>query len=108
MQKNLNMNYWDEYLYQKITEVRNLNGSITVIFGNLDILDISKKVLYHGNNDLDWDNMFFNSFELIIPSFDKEEVVIPWDKIRVITDPKFSHYLASKAEERADSIGEKL
>ena len=102
------MNPWENIEYQKISNVKVVNGIVHITFGNGDTEDIPKEGLFLAYADLEWDKIDFNSFEIIVPHKDGVEINIPWDKIRVITDSEFSRYLANKADEQAESIGKKL
>ncbi len=102
------MNRWKNISYQRITEASVSGKTITVHFENRDKVTVLKSGLAHENDDLLWENLTFNSFELIVPTQEGKECLIPWDKIRVISDSEFSSFLAEKAEEQAKSVGLKL
>ncbi len=102
------MKPWENISFQKIKQASVDGGFMQVLFENGDDIKIKKDSFYPQRQDLDWDEIYFNSFEVVIPTFEDDEVYIPWDKIRVISDVEFSNFMASKAEEQAISVGRKL
>jgi transcriptional regulator with XRE-family HTH domain len=102
------MQHWENPSYQKIIDVKVINGELIVAFENRDKVKVSIDSIHPFKMDeIDWDNLYFNSFEIIIPA-KPDNIIIPWDKIRVVSDKEFSQYLANAAEDQAKLIGVKI
>lgn len=105
--KNKKMNNWDKNTYQRIEHVILLKDSIEVLFENGDEAKVSlKSVLPISFNETHLE-MDFNSYEVILKN-DKDLTVVPWSKIRVLTDLEYSRYMVEQAEEQAKEIGKKI
>lgn len=99
---------WNNTSYQKIQEAKFINENVIVSFENGDIITVPKGVLTpFGINDIEWEKINFNPFEISIPASPKP-LEIPWDKLRVLTDKEFAKYLANKSEEQSQLIGIKV
>ncbi|MES1181544.1 MAG: helix-turn-helix transcriptional regulator, partial [Flavobacterium sp.] len=101
-------NPWEDPTYQKISKAQLSEDYFNVQFENGDKVKVSiESVLPFHQGEVDKSNFYFNSYELVLPS-GNNSIEIPWDKIRVLTDPDFGKFLADKAEEQAKLIGKKL
>jgi len=102
------MKRWDNLKYQRIAGVKLENDTFNIEFDNGDVARLSVRSLVPPHVQKFFASDFtFNSFELIIPAV-PYDIEIPWDKIRVNSDVEFSRHMASKAEEQAKKIGERL
>lgn len=100
------MENWNKIDYQKIRSASINKEILDVIFCNGDRVQISYNMLLSQDA-----NELFNDVTIedyIITLHGSREVVIPWDKIRIVTDPKFANAMAKKAEESAKSVGLKI
>lgn len=99
---------WNNTSYQKIQDAKFNNENVIVSFENGDVITVPKEVLIpFGINDIEWEKINFNPFEISIPASPKS-FEIPWDKLRVLTDKEFAKYLAIKSEEQSQLIGIKV
>jgi transcriptional regulator with XRE-family HTH domain len=105
------MNNWEQIDYQTIEDAAVNNGVLTTTFTNGDVVDIPLSSLLSLSEVLlkkiDDEDIHNNSYEIEI-LVNEEPYLIPWDKIRVLTDKDFSKFLAQQAEEQAKLIGVKL
>src|SRR5207237_2756029 len=88
------------------------DGTLIVSFANEDQVEITLQSLLpfaaeKSVKALTTNNLTVTPYEITIDMSD-EEKIIPWDKIRVLTDKEFSRFLAQQAEEQAKLIGIKL
>lgn len=94
--------------YQRIVDATINNQILKIEFKNGDIIELPiTKLLPMGINDIKPLDIKFNYFEITIIT-EKDNIEIPWDKIRVISDSSFSRYLADKTIENAQQIGVKI
>ena len=101
------MNNWDKNTYQRIENALLLKDSIEVLFENGDEAKVSLKSILPVSFNENHIEMDFNSYELILKNNDLK-VVIPWSKIRVLTDIEYSRYMVGQAEEQAKDVGKKI
>lgn len=102
------MNNWDDINYQKI-ESAEIDGDVLVInFADGDSVDILLTTLLPLQSyNVDKSSMSVNDFDI---SFDAlpEAIVIPWDRIRVLTDATFAKEMVKQADESNRLTGERL
>ena len=102
------MKKWDLPEYQKIIAAEIVNGQLKVEFANSDKVKFAvESILPTSFSQIIPEDVHFNSYEIIIPT-SKEDVEIPWDKIRAITDKEYGKFLANEAAEQAKAIGIKI
>ena len=102
------MTNWNKIDYQRIKSVLLEQNSLKVEFEDGDIAIVSIDSLIPDIiSDVKLDNMSYNAYEIIIPA-KPNNIEIPWDKIRVITDKEYSKHIASLAEEQAKLVGIKI
>ncbi|MDP9046980.1 MAG: helix-turn-helix domain-containing protein, partial [Bacteroidota bacterium] len=106
------MNYWENINYQTIEKAMVRDGTLVTSFANGDTVEISlQSLLPYISEELikkiKSEDIHNNSFEIEIET-GSDIRLIPWDKIRVLTDKEFSRFLATQAEEQAKLIGIKL
>ena len=107
------MKHWENVDYQAISKAHIRDGTLFVSFcknedqvelGLRSILPFVSEVLL---KSLDTKSLTVTSYEISI-DLGTETKIIPWDKIRVLTDKYFSRYLAQQAEEQARLVVSKL
>jgi len=99
---------WNNTSYQKIKEAKFANDLVVVSFENGDVIEIPKSNLTPFSlTDIQWGKLNSNPFEITIPA-SPNSLIIPWDKLRVITDKEFGKYLAEKSEEQSKLVGIKV
>lgn len=102
------MKPWQDSKYKRISSAEKENGFLLVSFENGDAVRVPITAInLHGEVTLDWNQLSCTPFEIVVPS-QKNELAIPWDKIRAITDRDFSQYLAKQSEEVAKKVGAKI
>lgn len=106
------MKHWDNIDYQAISKAHIRDGALEVSFANGDQVEIDLRSLMPFANErvlntVQSDDLKVTSYEIAI-DLNSEIKMIPWDKIRVLTDKDFSRFLAQQAEEQAKLIGTKL
>lgn len=106
------MKHWENIDYQAISKAHIRDGTLIVSFANEDNVEISLQSLMPFVTEkvvksLGTENLTVTPYEVTV-DLGTEEKVIPWDKIRVLTDKEFSRFLAQQAEEQAKLIGIKL
>ncbi len=101
------MNNWDKNTYQRIEQALLLKDSIEVLFENGDEAKVSLKSILPISFDEGQVEMDFNSYEVILKNTESS-AIIPWSKIRVLTDIEYSRYMVGQAEQQAKEIGKKI
>lgn len=98
------MKNWNKNEYQRIIGAKQDGGDVIINFANDDIVVIAiSKLLPYDKSDLEIMSIAFNDFELLI-----NEVEVPWDRIRVLTDSDFAKEMSKQADENARQVGDKL
>jgi transcriptional regulator with XRE-family HTH domain/Zn-dependent peptidase ImmA (M78 family) len=106
------MKNWENIDYQTISKAHIRDGTLRVLFANGDQVDISLQSLIpfateQALKNLQTDNPKVTPYEITI-DLNSGLKVIPWDKIRVLTDKEFSRFMGEQAEEQAKLVGIKL
>ena len=106
------MKHWENVDYQAISKAHIRDGTLFVSFANEDQVELGLRSILPFVSEvllksLDTKSLTVTSYEISI-DLGTETKIIPWDKIRVLTDKYFSRYLAQQAEEQARLIGIKL
>jgi transcriptional regulator with XRE-family HTH domain len=98
---------WDTE-YQKIIDTRIDGNKLDVTFANGDHATVSiQSVLPPNYRTVKVGSMTFSEYEITLVG-DTEKVVIPWDRIRVITDEAFAKDMVKQAEENSRLVGLRL
>lgn len=102
------MKKWDEYNYQKIIDASLEGDELKVVFQNGDNIILPLiKVLPIGLDPTNVTLLNYSDYELHFES-NGNTIVVPWDKLRVLTDQDFAKEMALKAEENAQLVGIRL
>ncbi|MDA9554648.1 XRE family transcriptional regulator [Pelobium sp.] len=101
------MNNWDNNIYQRIDSVTQKKHSIEVLFENGDNITVDLKSIIPISFDDGILDITNNSYEISIKN-EQEIIVVPWSKIRVLTDVAFSKHMVQIADEQAREIGKKI
>lgn len=102
------MEKWEQPSYQKIEDVKYDQNKLLIWFENGDEIEVPiEAVVQYGTTDIEWSKINNTSYALTVPA-KPNDIEIPWDKLRVISDKDFSKHLAEKAEEQAKLIGIKI
>lgn len=104
----MNMKKWDNINYQKIKHVDFEKGALSVIFYNEDKIELPvQSILSIDKSKIQDLTLKYEEYEI---SFDLkgEKISVPWDKIRLLSDPDFAKDMAEKAVEHLKIVGKKL
>lgn len=102
------MNSWDNINYQKIQHASLKRGTLYIHFQNGDERELPVKSLLPLDVDtFDEASLNFSDYEISLKS-DQGDFLIPWDKIRILSDKDFAQAMAQKAEEHSRLIGNKI
>lgn len=92
---------WDTVAYQRIVSSRFANGIVAVRFKNGDDARVAPDALVpEPSRRPDWANLRHEEYHLVVPA-PGGEIEIPWDVIRLHTDPAFDAYWQAIATARA-------
>lgn len=92
---------WDTLEYQQIVSASHHDGELVVGFADGTEVRVSPRCLIAPDAPTaDWSNLSIEEFHLTVPS-PAGEIEIPWDVIRVQTDPAFDAFWARLVTERA-------
>jgi DNA-binding XRE family transcriptional regulator len=91
-----------------MTDVCYRNGKLTVTFedrnsGSVDVTQIVPP----GYRNPRWEEVRFDRYVIVVPT-DGDDLEIPWDVFRALTDAEFDAYLAASAEDSAKSLGRRI
>lgn len=102
------MNNWDDINYQKIHSAEVNDNRLTVVFANGDVVDLPLASLLPVGIDY-YSNPEANATDFDISVRSGEfETLIPWDRIRTLSDKYFAREMAEQAEENARKTGERI
>jgi transcriptional regulator with XRE-family HTH domain len=101
------MNNWDNNTYQRIDSVNLQNKYIEVLFENGDNVAIELKSILPISFDDSEIEITNDSYDIFIKN-ERENTIVPWSKIRVLSDINFSKYMAQLADEQAREVGKKI
>jgi hypothetical protein len=94
---------WDTLQYHQIVSAHYRDGELVVGFADGTEARVSPQCLISPDAPTpDWSSVRVEEFHIVAPS-PAGDVEIPWDVIRVHTDPAFDAYWAGLAAERASS-----
>jgi transcriptional regulator with XRE-family HTH domain/Zn-dependent peptidase ImmA (M78 family) len=102
------MNYWDKIEYQRIKSAEVLDENIKILFDNGDDeLYLIDRLLPEGYSYSKDKKIVCSEFSILIPAT-PEDIDVPWDKIRVLSDSKFGEYMANIADSYSKKIGSRI
>ncbi len=102
------MNNWDNINYQKIESARISGQMLEVKFGDGDLIELPLTTLLPPEvKDIDTASLSVSEYEICFKA-SPQDVEIPWDRIRVLTDPAFAKEMVKQAEENNKLTGERL
>lgn len=102
------MERWHNASYRTIKEVKLLRDKVDVRFENGDNIVVEKESLEPVQfSMIEWENFTFNDYEIVVPA-KPTSFIIPWDKIRVLTDVEFAKHMAKESEKQSRLIGSKI
>lgn len=91
---------WDTLDYQRITSAIHRHGELVVGFADGSEARLSPRPLVSPDvPQPDWSNLRIEEFHLVAPSA-AGNIEIPWDVIRVRTDPEYDTFWATLVAER--------
>lgn len=106
------MEAWNKIEYQVIKEAKLDKGKLAVTFENGDVAEVPLVAVLSSfpedsiksltNHDLE-----VNPYDIEI-KINGEARLIPWDKIRVLSDKSYSKFMSDQAEEQAKLVGIKI
>ena len=90
---------WDTIEYQGIMSAAYRGGKVVLIFADGSEVRLSPQLLVSPEKlDADWPHLRAEEFHLVVPS-PTGEIEIPWDILRVHSDPAFDAFWAELAAE---------
>lgn len=99
---------WYTRDYLRMVSVAHDSGVLRVAFADGARVEVKVEDLL-GDHPVAaaWDRLVFDEHEIVVPTADGD-IEIPWDVIRVQTDPAFEQHLATKHAEQAKLVGSHL
>lgn len=102
------MERWHNSSYRTIKEVKLLRDKIDVCFEDGDNIIIDQVSLEPIQfSMIEWENFSFNDYEIVVPA-KPTSFIVPWDKLRVLSDIEFAKHLAKESEKQSRLIGNKI
>jgi DNA-binding XRE family transcriptional regulator len=99
---------WDTRAYQRMRVVRYEAGELVVEFGDGARARVGVDALVLPNfPEPDWSRLSFDQYEIVVPTANGS-FEIPWDRVRVLTDPAYAAHLRSMAAEQRRIVGAKI
>ena len=103
------MSKWNDIDYQKIQNVEVDSDIMQVGFANDDSAELPVSALLpNGLTASDIQEIHNSDFDISIVFNDGLEILIPWDKVRTLTDKSFALEMAKQAEDNVRLTGERL
>ncbi len=99
---------WNRRGYQRIAHVAWQAPELVVDFkdGSRARLE-GQRLLLPDDGPVEWERLTWSPYEIAVPG-PYEVVVIPWSRVRVLTDAGYAAHLSSAAEDEARQIGARL
>ena len=102
------MKKWDNIGYQKIIDAKIVKDILFVSFLDSDIIELPISTLLPiENKSYDTSSLKFNEYEILIEG-EPSEIIIPWDKVRLLSDSEFAKETVSKSEENLNLVGVRI
>ncbi|HZS02221.1 MAG TPA: helix-turn-helix transcriptional regulator [Chloroflexota bacterium] len=96
---------WNRRGYQRMARVAWQAPELVVEFEDGSRAAIAAdRLLLPDDGPVEWDRLTWSPYEVAVPG-PYEVVVIPWSRIRALTDPAYAAHLAVAAETEARQIG---
>jgi transcriptional regulator with XRE-family HTH domain/Zn-dependent peptidase ImmA (M78 family) len=102
------MGNWDNIDYQKIVSATIDGDMLSVSFADGGKVELRLTILLPPQTvDIDKSSLTFSDYEVHFNA-SPEDLVIPWDRIRVLTDSEFAKEMVKQAEDNNRLTGERL
>jgi len=102
------MKKWEHMDYQKIKNASLRKGILNVQFFNGDNIELSLSTLLPvGTKNVDETSISNDDYEISLKA-SPSDIIIPWDKIRILSDGDFAQDMSKKAEEHSRLVGLRL
>ncbi|HLH26250.1 MAG TPA: helix-turn-helix transcriptional regulator [Chloroflexota bacterium] len=100
--------HWDRRGYQRIARVAWQAPDLVVDFedGTRARLE-ADRLLLPDDGPVEWDRLTWSPYEIAVPG-PYEVVIVPWSRIRVLTDTGYAAHLAAAADAEARQIGRRI
>jgi DNA-binding Xre family transcriptional regulator len=99
---------WYQRGYMKMVSVHPEGSDLVVDFADGSRACVEAKTLLPPDTDpVEWDRLTWSPYEIAVPNA-YEVVVIPSERVRMLTDKDYSQYLARAAEEQARRVGARI
>lgn len=99
---------WDTHVYQRMRDVRYQAGKLVVEFEDGSRARVGVDVLALPLfPEPDWRRLTFDRYEIVVPTVNGA-FEIPWDRVRVLTDPTYAAHLRAMAGEQNRIVGAKI
>ena len=106
------LNRWDNAAYMRMVRVEGQpGGQLEILFADDSKVHVDgRRLLSAGVTACHWEKAYIGEagLDLVIPGEGRDDLCIPWDVIRTLTDGDFAAHLGQVAEEQARSVGRKL
>lgn len=102
------MKNWESIYYQRIRLANVKDGNLIVVFENDDEITIALNRLLDPDQEIEIPVKISNSEYDITIASTPEDIIIPWDRLRVLTDLEYAKSRAQIAENHAKKIGLKI
>jgi DNA-binding XRE family transcriptional regulator len=104
----LDRSSWNRRGYQRMARVAWQAPELLVDFedGTTARLE-AERLLLPDDSPVEWDRLTWSPYEVAVPG-PYEVVIIPWSRIRVLTDEAYAAHLASVAEAKAREMGRRV
>lgn len=98
---------WNTRDYRRIVSASHRAGILTVGYGDGATVDVDVEVFRERPGVRDWDRVTHTEHEIVVPR-EEDDDEIPWDVIRLLTDPAFDQYWGEQAAAAARRSGERI
>ena len=100
--------HWNHRGYQRIARVEWQAPNLVIDFedGTRACLE-ARRLIGPDDEPVEWHRLTWSPYEIAVPG-PYEVVVIPWSRIRVLTDPDYAAHLAAAAADEARLLGARV
>jgi DNA-binding XRE family transcriptional regulator len=99
---------WNRPGYQRLARVAWQRPDLMVDFaGGTRARVEASRLLLPDDGPVEWDRMTWSPYEIAVPG-PAEIVIIPWSRLRALTDPAYAAHLATSAATEAHQVGQRL
>jgi DNA-binding XRE family transcriptional regulator len=100
--------HWNRRGYQRMAHVTWQAPDLVVEFEDgCRAALAAERLLLPDDGPVEWGRLTWSPYEIAVPG-PYEVVVIPWSRIRALTDPAYAAHLATAAEAEAREIGRRV